>query len=66
MADRRNNNAQNSSANLLFSDAPEFNFNLPFLPVSQTTGPVGFSGGECFDRVTGAENLRDRKCPDNS
>ncbi|XP_074531450.1 SEC23-interacting protein [Halichoeres trimaculatus] len=49
MADRRNNNAQNSSANLLFSDTPEFNFNLPFLPVSQTTVPAGFSGDDSTD-----------------
>lgn len=46
MADRKNNNVPNTSANLLFSGAPEFNFNLPFLPVSQATGPAVLSGGE--------------------
>ncbi|CAJ1066588.1 SEC23-interacting protein isoform X1 [Xyrichtys novacula] len=46
MAERRNNNVPNSSANLLFSDAPEFNFNLPFLPVSQAAGPGVFSGDD--------------------
>ncbi|XP_029926107.1 SEC23-interacting protein isoform X2 [Myripristis murdjan] len=44
MADRKNNNVPNSSANLLFSAAPEFNFNLPFIPVSQATGPAVLSG----------------------
>ncbi|XP_041645665.1 SEC23-interacting protein [Cheilinus undulatus] len=48
MADRRNN-APNTSANLLFSDAPEFNFNLPFLPVSQASGLVVFSGDDSTD-----------------
>lgn len=46
MADRKNNNAPNAGANLLFSAAPEFNFNLPFMPVSQATGPAVLSGGE--------------------
>lgn len=46
MADRKNNNVANSSANLLFSGAPEFNFNLPFMPVSQAGGPAVLSGGE--------------------
>lgn len=46
MADRKNNNVPNTSANLLFSGAPEFNFNLPFIPVSQATGPAVLSGGE--------------------
>ncbi|PWA26033.1 hypothetical protein CCH79_00001347 [Gambusia affinis] len=46
MADRKNNNVPNSSANLLFSAAPEFNFNLPFMPVSQATGPAVLSGEE--------------------
>ena len=46
MADRKNNNVPNTSANLLFSAAPEFNFNLPFMPVSQATGPAVLSGGE--------------------
>lgn len=46
MADRKANNIPSSSANLLFSGAPEFNFSLPFLPVSQATGPAVLSGGE--------------------
>lgn len=46
MADKKNNNAPNTSANLLFSAAPAFNFNLPFMPVSQATGPVVLSGGK--------------------
>lgn len=46
MADRKNNNVPDSSANLLFSAGPEFNFNLPFMPVSQATGPAVLSGGE--------------------
>ena len=46
MADRKNNNVPNSSANLLFSAAPEFNFNLPFIPVSQASGPAVLSGGK--------------------
>lgn len=50
MADRKNNNVPNTSANLLFSAAPEFNFNLPFMPVSQATGPVVLSGGELEKR----------------
>ncbi|XP_015235724.1 PREDICTED: SEC23-interacting protein [Cyprinodon variegatus] len=54
MADRKNNNVPNSSANLLFSAAPEFNFNLPFMPVSQATGPAVLSGGE--------RKQRPRKC----
>uniref|UniRef100_A0AAQ5WXT9 DDHD domain-containing protein n=1 Tax=Amphiprion ocellaris TaxID=80972 RepID=A0AAQ5WXT9_AMPOC len=44
MADRKNNNAPNTNSNLLFSAAPEFNFNLPFMPVSQATGPAVLSG----------------------
>ncbi|XP_020510113.1 SEC23-interacting protein isoform X1 [Labrus bergylta] len=48
MAERKNN-APNASANLLFSDAPEFNFNLPFLPVGQATGPVVFAGDDSTD-----------------
>ncbi|XP_019947867.2 SEC23-interacting protein isoform X1 [Paralichthys olivaceus] len=44
MADRKNNNASNPGANLLFSAAPEFNFNLPFMPVSQASGPAVLSG----------------------
>lgn len=47
MADRKsNNNVPSTSANLLFSGAPEFNFNLPFMPVSRAAGPAGLSGGE--------------------
>ncbi|XP_054877702.1 SEC23-interacting protein isoform X2 [Poeciliopsis prolifica] len=49
MADRKNNNVPNSSANLLFSGAPEFNFNLPFMPVSQATGPAVLSGEDSTD-----------------
>ncbi|XP_056903627.1 SEC23-interacting protein isoform X2 [Takifugu flavidus] len=49
MADRKNNNVPNTSANLLFSGAPEFNFNLPFMPVSQATGPVVLSGDDSTD-----------------
>uniref|UniRef100_A0A8C8C6E2 SEC23-interacting protein n=1 Tax=Oncorhynchus tshawytscha TaxID=74940 RepID=A0A8C8C6E2_ONCTS len=43
MADRKTNNVPNSSANLLFSAAPEFNFNLPVIPVSQASGPAVLS-----------------------
>lgn len=46
MADRKNNNVPNPGANLLFSGAPEFNFNLPFMPVSQASGPAVLSGGK--------------------
>uniref|UniRef100_A0AAQ4NUP8 SEC23 interacting protein n=1 Tax=Gasterosteus aculeatus aculeatus TaxID=481459 RepID=A0AAQ4NUP8_GASAC len=49
MADRKNNNAPNNSANLLFSAAPEFNFNLPFMPVSRATGPAVLSGVDSTD-----------------
>ncbi|XP_034081619.1 SEC23-interacting protein [Gymnodraco acuticeps] len=49
MADRRINNVANTSANLLFSGAPEFNFNLPFMPVSQATGPAVLSGEDSTD-----------------
>ncbi|KAM3605569.1 uncharacterized protein V6R79_001003 [Siganus canaliculatus] len=49
MADRKNNNVPSSSANLLFSGAPEFNFNLPFMPVSQATGPAVLSGDDSTD-----------------
>uniref|UniRef100_A0A8C5BEG4 SEC23 interacting protein n=1 Tax=Gadus morhua TaxID=8049 RepID=A0A8C5BEG4_GADMO len=49
MADRKNNNVSNSSANLLFSAAPEFNFSLPFIPVSQATGPAVLSGDDSTD-----------------
>uniref|UniRef100_A0A671NTN8 SEC23-interacting protein-like n=1 Tax=Sinocyclocheilus anshuiensis TaxID=1608454 RepID=A0A671NTN8_9TELE len=46
MADRKANNIPSSSANLLFSAAPEFNFSLPFIPVSQATGPAVLSGDD--------------------
>lgn len=49
MADRKNNNVPNTGANLLFSGAPEFNFNLPFMPVSQATGPAVLSGDDSTD-----------------
>uniref|UniRef100_A0A7N8X515 SEC23 interacting protein n=1 Tax=Mastacembelus armatus TaxID=205130 RepID=A0A7N8X515_9TELE len=49
MADRRNNNVPNTGANLLFSGAPEFNFNLPFMPVSQASGPAVLSGDDSTD-----------------
>ncbi|XP_028278978.1 SEC23-interacting protein [Parambassis ranga] len=49
MADRKNNNVPNSSANLLFSAGPEFSFNLPFMPVSQATGPAVLSGDDSTD-----------------
>uniref|UniRef100_A0A3Q0R5V2 SEC23 interacting protein n=1 Tax=Amphilophus citrinellus TaxID=61819 RepID=A0A3Q0R5V2_AMPCI len=49
MADRKNNNVPNTSANLLFSATPEFNFNLPFMPVSQATGPAVLSGDDSTD-----------------
>uniref|UniRef100_A0A7N6B1N8 SEC23 interacting protein n=1 Tax=Anabas testudineus TaxID=64144 RepID=A0A7N6B1N8_ANATE len=49
MADRKHNNVSNTGANLLFSTAPEFNFNLPFIPVSQATGPAVLSGDDSTD-----------------
>ncbi|XP_063048053.1 SEC23-interacting protein [Engraulis encrasicolus] len=49
MADRRGSNVPNSNANLLFSAAPEFNFNLPFIPVSQASGPAVLSGDDSGD-----------------
>ncbi|XP_029961870.1 SEC23-interacting protein [Salarias fasciatus] len=49
MADRKNNNASNTGSNLLFSGAPEFNFNLPFMPVSQAGGPAVLSGEDSTD-----------------
>uniref|UniRef100_A0A3Q3WFL0 Uncharacterized protein n=1 Tax=Mola mola TaxID=94237 RepID=A0A3Q3WFL0_MOLML len=49
MADRKNNNVTSTSSNLLFSGAPEFNFNLPFIPVSQATGPAVLSGDDSTD-----------------
>ncbi|KAM6916500.1 SEC23-interacting protein [Xenentodon cancila] len=49
MADRKNNNASNTSSNLLFSAAPEFNFNLPFMPVSRASGPAVLSGEDSTD-----------------
>ncbi|MCI4376328.1 hypothetical protein PGIGA_G00187260 [Pangasianodon gigas] len=45
MAERKSN-VPSSSANLLFSTAPEFNFNLPFIPVSQATDPAVLSGDD--------------------
>ncbi|KAK7901698.1 hypothetical protein WMY93_018467 [Mugilogobius chulae] len=35
-----------SGSNLLFNAAPEFNFNLPFLPVSQASGPALMTGDD--------------------
>ncbi|XP_038847641.1 SEC23-interacting protein-like isoform X2 [Salvelinus namaycush] len=49
MADRKTNNVPKSSANLLFSAAPEFNFNLPVIPVSQASGPAVLSGDDTAD-----------------
>uniref|UniRef100_A0A672LB05 Uncharacterized protein n=1 Tax=Sinocyclocheilus grahami TaxID=75366 RepID=A0A672LB05_SINGR len=49
MADRKANNIPSSSANLLFSAAPEFNFSLPFIPVSQATGPAVLSGDDASE-----------------
>uniref|UniRef100_A0A8C2K373 SEC23 interacting protein n=1 Tax=Cyprinus carpio TaxID=7962 RepID=A0A8C2K373_CYPCA len=49
MADRKANNIPSSSANLLFSGAPEFNFSLPFIPVSQATGPAVLSGEDASE-----------------
>lgn len=49
MADRKANNTPSSSANLLFSGAPEFNFSLPFIPVSQATGPAVLSGEDASE-----------------
>uniref|UniRef100_A0AAZ3RR08 SEC23-interacting protein n=1 Tax=Oncorhynchus tshawytscha TaxID=74940 RepID=A0AAZ3RR08_ONCTS len=49
MADRKTNNVPNSSANLLFSAAPEFNFNLPVIPVSQASGPAVLSEDDTAD-----------------
>ncbi|CAB1343401.1 unnamed protein product, partial [Coregonus sp. 'balchen'] len=49
MADRKTNNVPNSSANLLFSAAPEFNFNLPFIPVSNASGPAVLTGDDSVD-----------------
>uniref|UniRef100_A0A673LU43 SEC23-interacting protein-like n=1 Tax=Sinocyclocheilus rhinocerous TaxID=307959 RepID=A0A673LU43_9TELE len=46
MADRKANNIPSSSANLLFSADPEFNFSLPFIPVGQATGPAVLSGDD--------------------
>ncbi|XP_011483079.1 SEC23-interacting protein isoform X1 [Oryzias latipes] len=49
MADRKNNSGPDSSANLLFSAAPDFSFNLPFMPVSQASGPAVLSGEDSTD-----------------
>uniref|UniRef100_A0AAR2J952 DDHD domain-containing protein n=1 Tax=Pygocentrus nattereri TaxID=42514 RepID=A0AAR2J952_PYGNA len=48
MAERKTT-VPSTNANLLFSTAPEFHFNLPFIPVSQATGPAVLSGGETFE-----------------
>ncbi|XP_053357802.1 SEC23-interacting protein [Clarias gariepinus] len=48
MAERKTN-VPSSSANLLFSTAPEFNFNLPFIPVSQATDPAVLSGDDASE-----------------
>ncbi|XP_018604741.1 SEC23-interacting protein [Scleropages formosus] len=39
----------NPGTNLLFSTAPEFNLTLPFIPVSQATGPAVLSGDDSTD-----------------
>ncbi|TRZ04002.1 hypothetical protein DNTS_001157 [Danionella cerebrum] len=49
MAERKANNIPSSSSNLLFSGAPEFNFSLPFIPVSQATGPAVLSGEDASE-----------------
>ncbi|XP_030627270.1 SEC23-interacting protein [Chanos chanos] len=49
MADRKGTNVPNSSSNLLFSAAPEFNFSLPFIPVTQSTGPAVLSGDDASE-----------------
>ncbi|KAF7710373.1 SEC23-interacting protein [Silurus meridionalis] len=46
MAERKSGVPSTSSANLLFSAAPEFQFNLPFIPVSQATDPAVLSGDD--------------------
>ncbi|KAK3573524.1 hypothetical protein QTP86_026035 [Hemibagrus guttatus] len=48
MAERKAN-VPSSSANLLFSTTPEFNFNLPFIPVSQATDPAVLSGDDASE-----------------
>uniref|UniRef100_A0AAR2LH01 DDHD domain-containing protein n=1 Tax=Pygocentrus nattereri TaxID=42514 RepID=A0AAR2LH01_PYGNA len=45
MAERKTT-VPSTNANLLFSTAPEFHFNLPFIPVSQATGPAVLSGDD--------------------
>ncbi|XP_035256346.1 SEC23-interacting protein [Anguilla anguilla] len=47
MAEKKNNSS--SSTNLLFSTAPQLNFNLPFIPVSQACGPAVLSGDDSAD-----------------
>ncbi|XP_061766796.1 SEC23-interacting protein [Nerophis ophidion] len=49
MADRKNNNVPNTSANLLLNAGPEFTFNLPFMPVSQASGSAVLSGEDSTD-----------------
>ncbi|KAJ0004977.1 hypothetical protein NQD34_011191 [Periophthalmus magnuspinnatus] len=61
MADRIKKHPD-SSANLLFSAAPEFNFNLPFLPVSQAGGPALMTG----DDSVGEEDSFVGQTSDNS
>ncbi|MBN3324358.1 S23IP protein, partial [Atractosteus spatula] len=47
MAEKKQNSS--SSTNLLFSTAPEFNFSVPFIPVSQATAPAVLSGEDSAD-----------------
>ncbi|MBN3282547.1 S23IP protein, partial [Polyodon spathula] len=44
MAEKKPSNS--SSTNLLFSTNSEFNFNMPFIPVSQAAGPAVLSGDD--------------------
>ncbi|XP_036402984.1 LOW QUALITY PROTEIN: SEC23-interacting protein [Megalops cyprinoides] len=47
MAERKTNSSSNT--NLLFSTTPQFNFNLPFIPVSQASSPAVLSGDDSAD-----------------
>ncbi|XP_061083794.1 SEC23-interacting protein isoform X1 [Conger conger] len=47
MAEKKNNTS--SSTNLLFTTAPQLNFNLPFIPVSQACGPAVLSGDDSVE-----------------
>ncbi|XP_066549114.1 SEC23-interacting protein [Amia ocellicauda] len=47
MAEKKQHGSSNT--NLLFSTAPEFNFSLPFIPVSQAAGPAVLSGDDSVD-----------------